>query len=448
MSNSFTKKTFSRTKGVRLPKIKNDKKVGVIELDEPKVFYVPMLEQKGKEATVTVEVGEYVKKGSVIGKTPQISVFSPCSGVVKAISNKPSMQGKLCKHVIIENNFKNEKQYYPPLENLTRVKILKRVVEAGILDRLGVPLITSLNIEKYSNVKSIIINLCADEPYVTNNISLLLNYGEKIADAIKYISIATGVNKIIVAINNLTNKKSNNFDKFLSEFWKNEKFSGIDLNIEILSDRYPIGDEIELLYALTKTRMSLGENTKKYGYVLVDASVLLPLYSAVNYGKPDFERLVTLTGCQEFVTHPYFIKNGTTIDYIINQTVSKKRLEKVVKIVAGGPFRGMAISDSSVAFDKTQISLMFLTTHEIYIDKEINCIQCGKCTNICPRNLMPYKIDRAFYAGDFVSARKFGAEYCSECGCCGYVCPAKRHLVQRISMCKKEIIKKGINKCH
>ena len=448
MLDFLKQKTFSWVTGIKLPKINNDRRIEVIELSEPKIFYVPMLVQRDREATVTVEVGERVKKGSVIGRTQQISIFSPCSGIVKAVSVKPCMQGKLCKHVIIENDFKNEKQYFDKLDSLTRVNILKRVMEAGIVDRNGIPLIKTLNTENYGEMKELIINFCSDEPYITNNISILLNYGEKVAEAIKLLTIATGVSKVVFAITMLTNEKADNYNAFLVELLKRDQFKNIDLRVEIVQDRYPIGDQTELLYALSKTRLYLGEDPKDHGYIMVDSSTLLPLYSAVEDGKPNIERFVTLVGCHEFVTEPYFIKIGTPIDHIINNAVAKKRLENIVKIVAGGPFRGKAISDSSVAYDCACISLMFLTTREIYIDKETNCIQCGKCTQVCPRNLMPFKIDRAFYAEDYVSARKFGAEYCSECGCCAYVCPAKRYLVQRISMCKKEIKKKGINKCH
>jgi electron transport complex protein RnfC len=42
-------------------------------------------------------------------------------------------------------------------------------------------------------------------------------------------------------------------------------------------------------------------------------------------------------------------------------------------------------------------------------------------------------------AGDFVNAEKYGAMNCIECGSCAYNCPAKRSLVQSISMAKIKI---------
>ena len=39
--------------------------------------------------------------------------------------------------------------------------------------------------------------------------------------------------------------------------------------------------------------------------------------------------------------------------------------------------------------------------------------------------------------------KKYGALQCVECGCCGYVCPAKSPVLDRIRKAKKEIIKAG-----
>jgi electron transport complex protein RnfC len=40
---------------------------------------------------------------------------------------------------------------------------------------------------------------------------------------------------------------------------------------------------------------------------------------------------------------------------------------------------------------------------------------------------------------DFENAKKYGAMNCIECGSCAYNCPAKRSLVQSISMAKSKI---------
>ena len=52
---------------------------------------------------------------------------------------------------------------------------------------------------------------------------------------------------------------------------------------------------------------------------------------------------------------------------------------------------------------------------------------------------MPMYIESFALSGDVVNAEKYGAMNCIECGSCAYNCPAKRPLVQSISLAKMKI---------
>jgi len=54
-------------------------------------------------------------------------------------------------------------------------------------------------------------------------------------------------------------------------------------------------------------------------------------------------------------------------------------------------------------------------------------------------NLMPMYIDFYTLAKKTDEAVKYGAMNCMECGCCAYVCPAKRPLVQSIRLTKQRV---------
>ena len=53
--------------------------------------------------------------------------------------------------------------------------------------------------------------------------------------------------------------------------------------------------------------------------------------------------------------------------------------------------------------------------------------------------LLPAKIDALTRAERFEAAEKIGAMNCIECGCCTFVCPAKRALTQSCRTAKKVI---------
>jgi electron transport complex protein RnfC len=76
------------------------------------------------------------------------------------------------------------------------------------------------------------------------------------------------------------------------------------------------------------------------------------------------------------------------------------------------------------------------------LPEESTCLRCGKCVEACPMNLLPLFINA--YAGKrlFEETDRYSPMSCIECGCCSYVCPAKRHLVQSIQYAKAELRKR------
>jgi electron transport complex protein RnfC len=59
-------------------------------------------------------------------------------------------------------------------------------------------------------------------------------------------------------------------------------------------------------------------------------------------------------------------------------------------------------------------------------------------------NLLPMQIDFYTQAGKYEEAAKYGGvNDCISCGCCVYVCPAKRAITQSIALCKQKLREKG-----
>lgn len=49
---------------------------------------------------------------------------------------------------------------------------------------------------------------------------------------------------------------------------------------------------------------------------------------------------------------------------------------------------------------------------------------------------MPFAIDAAAIAGNMAVCADYHAEQCIACGCCSFICPAKRFLATRVSLAR------------
>ncbi len=68
--------------------------------------------------------------------------------------------------------------------------------------------------------------------------------------------------------------------------------------------------------------------------------------------------------------------------------------------------------------------------------KEYQCMRCGACMRVCCHNLSPILIKNAFDKMNFDQMIKLNADYCTGCGHCTFVCPARIDLRNSILRAK------------
>ena len=110
------------------------------------------------------------------------------------------------------------------------------------------------------------------------------------------------------------------------------------------------------------------------------------------------------------------------------------------KIVNGGPMMGFAIFDLDVPTTKTASALLCLTHDQVSEKEEGPCINCGRCVDACPGRVIPSRLADFAARGDKESFQKWNGMECCECGCCSFVCPAKRQLTQQIKSMRKMVL--------
>ena len=98
------------------------------------------------------------------------------------------------------------------------------------------------------------------------------------------------------------------------------------------------------------------------------------------------------------------------------------------KILMGGPMMGRAIFSDEMPVVKNNNAILAFSEKQAYIPEETACINCGRCHQACPFDLLPTAYADAWERKDAQALSDLQVMQCMECGSCSFVCPARRPL--------------------
>ena len=112
-------------------------------------------------------------------------------------------------------------------------------------------------------------------------------------------------------------------------------------------------------------------------------------------------------------------------------------------VIFGGPMMGTAICSLDEPIIKTTGAITVLSDSDAKRREATPCIHCGRCVTACPIGLNPTAYSKALNI-DVTEDRMEVLEdekimLCMECGCCSFVCPASRPLVQNNRIAKAQL---------
>lgn len=420
--------------GIRIPDMKyltEDKQIE--PMPAPKTVYISMSQGIGKAAKPIVKVGDKVKKGQKIAEADGLvsaNIFASVAGIVTEVKDILNSTNVIEKLVIIENDFSEEEEFLPPIKDFTQEAIIERIREAGIVGLGGAGFPTAVKLTPNKPVEMLIVNGAECEPYLTCDYRLMMEKADEVNAGIRYIAKALGVTKIKIGI-------EENKPKAI------EKYKNIeDFELVTLKKRYPQGSEKTLISVLARKKVPWGKLPVDIGVVVVNIGTAYAVYKAVEKNIPLYERVLTIAG--EGVDNPRNVmaRIGTKTNEIVDFCGGVNK--DAIKIIRGGPMMGKAMHIVDGFSKKTDSGIVVLTATETNTSKQSACINCGRCARKCPMHLMSMKFDEYAEAEKFDLAERFGVMSCLECGCCSFVCPAKRSIVQSVVLCKQKIrAKKG-----
>ena len=103
---------------------------------------------------------------------------------------------------------------------------------------------------------------------------------------------------------------------------------------------------------------------------------------------------------------------------------------------------GYGLFDLKNSVTKTTSAFLFLEHDAVSEAQEIQtaCINCGRCVSVCPGHVLPARLAKLAERGDMAGFEAMDGMECCECGCCSYICPAKRPLTQSIKSMRKMVL--------
>jgi electron transport complex protein RnfC len=191
------------------------------------------------------------------------------------------------------------------------------------------------------------------------------------------------------------------------------------------------------MQAVTGRVRPAGVRSSAIGIIVQNVYTTKTIYDAVALGKPLYERIVTVTG--KGIKRPanLMVRVGTSVSDIVDYLGGTT--PDLAKVIIGGAMMGFAVSSLDIPITKTTSGVLFLSHDEIDTQAHSPCIRCGFCVNVCPMGLEPNNVSIYVEAGRGADTEEFGVDDCYLCGCCAYVCPAKRPLVQFMNLAKKAL---------
>lgn len=421
--------------GANVPHCKNTAECETVKMGVPEKVIIPMLMHIGAPCDPVVKKGESVKVGQVIGTSEKFvssPIHSSVSGVVTDVVPKIFPGGVIVTCVEIEADGLQEvhESIKPPV-NADKKEFLEAIKLSGLvgLGGAGFPAHIKLSPPPDKKIDTLIVNGAECEPYITSDYREIIENPQGIIDGIKILSKVLEIENVIIGLEDNKPKAVEIFTKLTD---KNNK-----IKVVKLKTRYPQGAEKMLIYALTGRKVPIAKLPSDVGVIVMNVNSVSFVNEYIKTGMPLIKKRLTIDGSAVSKPANVEVLIGTQLEDVFNFCGGFKETPR--KVLMGGPMMGVAQHSLQTSVVKNTNALLAFAENDAVLPSESPCIRCGKCVEACPMNLLPLYLNLNVTKGNIEGLIKYKVNDCVECGCCSYVCPAKRHLVQSMRLGKVKL---------
>ena len=396
-----------KLKGIRVPHKKHTAASAPQRIPVPKLVTIPMSMHIGRPAKPIVKRGDTVKVGQLIAEADgyiSAPVHASVSGKVQKIDEMVTAMGAKVQVVVIEPDGLQEisEEVKPPeVNDLT--SFVAAVRNSGSVGLGG-----------------------AGFPTFVKFTRTLLDRADDVFAGIELLKKYLKVPRYVIGI------EDNKPDAIAKARALAAKIEGVE--VQVLPAMYPQGGEKVLVYNTLGRLIPQGGLPLDVGVVVINVTTLAFIAKYIETGMPLVEKCLTVDGSAIREPKNVIAPIGTPIADVIESAGGCK--SEPAKVLYGGPMMGIAVPDLSAPILKNTNAIVVMDEAEARPPKTTPCINCGACLTNCPLRLDPRAIAKAYKMNEPEELKALCVDLCMECGCCSYVCPAKRHLVQTNKLAK------------
>ncbi len=439
MSHPNNQRTFDFIGGVHPPHYKSSTEANPIEvMPPPKMVVIPLQQHIGAPCKPLVKAKDKVLKGQVIGEPGgfvSAPIHASISGTVKKVELRPNAMGGEVMSVVIESDGNDELIESAKVDNFSALspdEIRTIIKDAGIVGMGGAAFPTHVKLTPPPGEKcdTVILNGAECEPYLTSDHRVMLERPADVVRGLKVLLHVLGAKRGIIGVED---NKEDAIELLAAKVRDVPEISVVPLKV-----KYPQGAELQLIKALIDKEVPPGKLPIHVGVVVQNVGTAVAIIEALEEGKALYERVVTVTGNAIVEPKNVLARVGTSYKEIIEFCGGFS--PPPGKVISGGPMMGIAVKNLEVPVVKATSGILCLSETSVDKGQYGDCIKCSRCVDACPMLLVPSTLGNSVEFLQYERSEELHVMDCKECGCCTFVCPAKRPLVHWFKFAKAKIV--------
>jgi len=304
--------------------------------------------------------------------------------------------------------------------------LVQKVRNAGVVGAGGAGFPTYVKISTAAEL--LIANGAECEPLLYKDQSVIQQFAEPLLGGMQLLMQHIGAKRGIIAIKEKHQASISHIAPLLPD----------NIELKLMPNVYPAGDEYELVYEVTGKRIPAGGLPKDIGILVQNVETIANIHRAAE-GKPVTHSMITVHG---EVETPFTAWLPIGMSYADILTLAGTVTCDKPVIIDGGVMMGSVETDFSTPITAVSSALLVLPDDAHVLSRRTEsesafrrigksaCDQCTLCTEMCPRYLLGYPIQphlvmRSLLTSGTVSETlSINAQACSECNVCTlWACP-------------------------